>query len=338
MRGGLFAGSAALLTLAGAVPGASAAPAPYDGRNPFVCELQQAGFGTEFPHPEADPFCVEYDKTHQNVSELGVVDFLSKEPARVAVASPKCFYFQHDHWTGYVQQGNPATETYSWDGSYFFDKARGVGGAYVENFTVNNQTGDPRELPGFPEDYKPAFGPGRGGVQTTDQVPADPRCQAKAQEPNIYRSTSDRCRPARGSVDRGIGGLNLGMTRQEVRRDFGPPGRERKGTFRYCVLGRGKLIAAFESRADDARANAVMTTSAGFDLGGVRKGDSVSKARSKLRGERLLARHNGTTVYGFTKGSRRLIFGIRKKRVTVLGTVDRKLSPSTVGRRAGPSG
>ena len=39
------------------------------------------------PHPEADPFCVEFDKRRQNVTELGVVDFLSKEPARVAAAS-----------------------------------------------------------------------------------------------------------------------------------------------------------------------------------------------------------------------------------------------------------
>src|SRR3979409_1758397 len=84
------------------------APAPPTGwnrANPFNCELQYAGFGTAFPHPDADPFCVDFDKRRQNVSELGVVDFLSQEPARVAAASPKCFYFQSDHWRGSLGQG-----------------------------------------------------------------------------------------------------------------------------------------------------------------------------------------------------------------------------------------
>src|SRR3954466_7890454 len=107
-------------------------PAGGGGTNPFSCTLQQLGMGTEFPQPDADPFCVEYDKTHQNATELGVVQFLSKEPARVAAASDKCFYFQRDHWTGSVVQGRQP-ETYHWDGSYYFDKLRGTGGVYVEN-------------------------------------------------------------------------------------------------------------------------------------------------------------------------------------------------------------
>ena len=137
--------------------------APYDGVLPFECVLQQAGTEAEFPDPDADPFCVEYDKRHQNVTELGVVQFLSLEPARVAQASPKCFYFQRDHWVGSVVQDDGRTETYSWDGSYYFDKAKGAGGAYVENFTINNQSGDPTAMPGFPEEWKPYFGYGRGG-------------------------------------------------------------------------------------------------------------------------------------------------------------------------------
>ena len=82
-------------------------PTGWDGTNPFVCTLQQLGGGTDFPQPDADPFCVEYDKRHQNVTQLGVVQFLSLEPARVAAAGPKCFYFQRDHWVGYVVQGDP---------------------------------------------------------------------------------------------------------------------------------------------------------------------------------------------------------------------------------------
>ena len=92
--------AAAAVALVGAGAAAADAYAPYDGSNPFNCELQSVGTGTSFPHPDADPFCVEFDKTQQNVTDFGIADFLSKEPARVAAASPKCFYFQHDHWTG----------------------------------------------------------------------------------------------------------------------------------------------------------------------------------------------------------------------------------------------
>ena len=67
--------------------------------------LQNVGTGTEVPTPEADPFCVEFDKTHQNITEFGLVEFLALEPARVAAAAPKCFYFQHDHWTGSIVEG-----------------------------------------------------------------------------------------------------------------------------------------------------------------------------------------------------------------------------------------
>ena len=114
------------------------------------------------PHPEADPYCVEFDKRRQNVTELGVVDFLSKEPARVAAASSKCFYFQSDHWRGSVVQADGSTKTYEWDGHYFFDKARAEGGVWVTNFNFNGQTFDPSQLPGMPPEYAQHFGPGHG--------------------------------------------------------------------------------------------------------------------------------------------------------------------------------
>src|SRR5437763_3191749 len=137
-----------------AASSASGPPTAWDGVNPFACVLQHAGFGPTGPHPEADPYCVDFDKRHQSVADLGVVDFLSKEPARVAAASDKCFYFQSDHWRGTVSESQPSTETYAWDGHYYFNKATGSGGAYVENFRIAGQTGDPTSLPGFPEEYK----------------------------------------------------------------------------------------------------------------------------------------------------------------------------------------
>src|SRR6478736_5029419 len=87
MRQGLTAAFAALSLALAATPASAQEPsAPYDGSNPFNCEIQDVGTGTDFPHPEADPFCVEFDKTNQNVTDFGLVDFLSQEPDRTAQA------------------------------------------------------------------------------------------------------------------------------------------------------------------------------------------------------------------------------------------------------------
>lgn len=169
---------ATLAVLTCALPGSAAAPStgPYDGRLPFHCQVQRLGTGTDFPHPEADPFCVDYDKTHQNVDHLGVVDFLLHEPARFAAVSDKCFYYQRDHWRSALVQGDEATELYNWDGAYWYDKSTGAGGAFVEHFTVNNRSANPQAMPGFPSQYKKYFGYGRGGWQASSAVPVDPSC------------------------------------------------------------------------------------------------------------------------------------------------------------------
>jgi hypothetical protein len=172
------------------VTAATAAPiAPYDGENPFKCKTQNTGLGVAFPDPDADPFCVKYDKTQQNVTDFGLVEFLLLEPARVAAAVPKCFYHQTDHWTGSVVQG-AGPELWNWEGRYFFDKARGMGGVYVQDFRIGGVPADPRTLPGFPPEYAAYFGPGGGGAYT-DTVVAEPQCAARVDTPEevkkVYR-------------------------------------------------------------------------------------------------------------------------------------------------------
>lgn len=165
--------AAALVTLVCTLVLASAAGAaspvvPWDGTNPFRCENQNVGTGVDFPHPDADPFCVEFDKTQQNITDFGIVDFLAMEPARVAAAVPKCFYFQHDHWTGSIVQGQPP-ELWHWDGSYFFDKAQGIGGVYVSDL------------------QSALFGPVTGGVRLVSLGSVDPICAAKVDTPQERR-------------------------------------------------------------------------------------------------------------------------------------------------------
>lgn len=310
----------------------------WDGTNPFDCTLQYAGTEADVPDPGADPYCVEFDKRHQNVSELGVVQFLSLEPARVAAASPKCFYFQHDHWVGSLQQGNAATETYAWDGSYYFDKARGTGGVYVENFRIGGQSGDPTQLPGFPAEYRPFFGPGRGGVQRSEAVEADPACIAKAEERPPYRQDRpggpsgsagmDRCRVAGGSVERGIGGVRLGMRRAAARAKLGAPTTESARYASWCMTGGGSLVAAFDRSGDRGRAVVVLATAPPCDARGFRTGSKSWKARRGLRGERAIAK-------GVLAERRRrdvLVAGLSGGRVAYVASAARGLSTKRLAR------
>jgi hypothetical protein len=316
--------AAALLALPGGYAGAAGAPTPYDGHIPFDCKVQQAGMGTDFPHPDADPFCVEYDKTHQNVTQLGVVEFLAQEPARFAAAGPKCWYFQRDHWTGSVVQDDGTTQTYHWDGSYFFDKARGLGGAYVENFTINGKTGDPTTVPGFPDDWKPYFGPGRGGVQTSDTVRVDPTCVAKAKQappPGPYK-----CTDAKGKVGAGIGALRLGMARKDAEAALGAPARTTGAVERWCTVDGGKLQAGFT----DDRLVFALTTSPAFDAGGVSVGDAPRAARGKAT--RKVLQRGGIAVLAASSRARLLLIGIDRRRVRFLAVVVPHASAKAVDR------
>ena len=320
--------AAVALALLPAPAHAQAPGEPFDGTNPFECVLQQAGTGAEFPDPDADPFCVEYEKRHQNVSELGVVQFLSLEPARVAAASPKCFYFQRDHWVGSVVQDDGRTETYSWDGSYYFDKAKGAGGAYVENFTVNNQSGDPSATPGFPEAWKPYFGYGRGGFHSPGSVEADPACVAKAEESSPYRREPvarpdpPGCPKVEGGVGRSISSLRLGATRGQTIARSGRPKYERRGFLRYCVAGGGKLMAGFGG----GRAQFLLTSNPGFAVNGVRRLTPERQAHARLRGERELFRTRRVRVWEVRKRDHVLLVVIRKRRVYALASALRSLS------------
>jgi hypothetical protein len=191
----LLAATAAGLATGAAPSRALAPPTPWDGSNPFNCAIQDAGFGATGPDPGADPYGVYFDKTQQNVSQLGIVDFLLEEPARTAAAVPKCFYFQEDHWRGSLVQSNGSTVIYEFEGHYFFNKATGDGGVWVTDFTVAGQTFDPTSLPGFPPGYGQDFGPGTGGFITHNDVPADPQCAAPASASSRTSDTSTDAGP-----------------------------------------------------------------------------------------------------------------------------------------------
>ena len=327
----------ALALTAACAPTASAQGGPttgWDGTNPFNCVLQQAGFDGTGPDPGADPYCIEFDKRRQNVTQGGVVQFLLLEPERVAVASPKCFYFQSDHWRGSVVQEDASTKTYEWDGHYFFDKAKGEGGVWVSNFNFNGRTEDPSRLPGMPQEYARHFGPGTGGFRNRGSVQADPRCAERAaREANrIYRSgvPAPRCGAAGGPVTATrLGPVRIGDTESDVRRTLGPPGEIRRGFLRYCLTSGGRyVVGQHEDRSgpfregDVERTVMIVGTNKAYRYRGVGPGTHVRTMKRRLRRSRFAFRYGGTRLYVASRGSS-VMFGVRRRRVRFVAVRNR---------------
>ena len=258
---------------------------PYDGSNPFRCEIQDVGTGTEFPDPDADPFCVKFDKTSQNVTDFGIVDFLAEEPNRVAAATTKCFYFQRDHWTGSIVQGQDP-ELWNWKGNYWYDRARGVGGVSVRNFRVGGQ---PFSATAFaPPEYQPYFDEdGGGGVQFVLESDPDPSCGERVDTPeereDIYKDdpVAEGCIPPGGRLrGRKVGRSKLGMDRTEVIERLGDPMTRRNRVDRWCVIGGASLRIAYKRKA----VSLIRTSARGHALAGVAPKDRARKARSRFGG------------------------------------------------------
>jgi hypothetical protein len=295
-----------LIAAAALAPAAAAQPiAPYDGHGPFNCQLQDVGTGTDYPDPGADPLCVEYDKTQQNVTDFGIFEFLSKEPARVAAAVPKCFYFQRDHWTGSVVQGAPP-ELWHWDGSYFFDKSNGSGGVHVANFRIGGQPMD--ATPYAPPEFQPYLeAGGGGGAYVSGEVQTDPSCAAKVDTPAERAQVYYHTQPGGPISRQAIGPFALGVSRSALHRSAGPPHELLNGTERYNVTGGGQLRLAYVN----SFVAAILTTSPRHFLGDVHPGVSGVKARQALHAGFAFAIGDLAVFEAPRMNRSRLLLGIR---------------------------
>jgi hypothetical protein len=278
------------------------------------------------------------------VSQLGLVSFLTKEPARVAAAVNKCWYFQQDHWTGQIIAGDGSTETYHFDGHYFFDKRWGGGGVQVENFTINHHTADPSTLPGFPASWKPYFGPGRGGVEFLGQVRADPNCQPGTGPGQSSHGSSGGAGESGGSSGKlfapgcglggaakhGLGKAHLGQTRAHVLRAVGTPARRSHGFLHFCDLavhfGKG------------GKSDFIATVSRTFHSGRVRVGARLRAARTSLHGERVLAHRGSAYVLFVDHRGWRVLVGAEHGKVTFLAAVASHLTIRQLARLLVASG
>jgi hypothetical protein len=337
----LLWGLAVAGSLGAAGPAAAQSPpeafGPYDGRIPFRCQLQDVGTGTDYPDPDADPFCVEFDKTNQNVTDFGIAEFTAQEPARVAAAAPKCFYFQRDHWTGSIVQGSEP-ETWHWDGDYFFDKARGVGGVSVKNFRVG---GTPMDAsPYAPPAYRPYFDEGGGGgVLVELESGPDPSCAARVDTPEerdrvyggrgLYRDCIEPGGDLRGKR---VGRVRLGMHRERVLRRLGPPRDHRRGVDRWCLTGKGSLRVEYAGRAGPA--TLIRSSGRGHSARGVARGDRARRARRRLE-LRPVFRLSGTRVLSAGAVDGRLLLIGTARRVRWVAIADRnRLDSARALRRA----
>jgi hypothetical protein len=345
MRARLAAVAPLLAAAAIAVPATAAAQSsptpigPWDGTNPFNCVNQDVGTGTDFPEPEADPFCVEFDKTQQNVTDFGLVDFLSKEPARVAAAVTKCFYFQHDHWTGSIVQGSEP-ELWNWVGSYFFDRAKGIGGAHVTELRIGGTPFD--ATPYAPPAYHPYLEPtGGGGVIVLLETDPDPSCGALVDTPEereaIYASEPDyeRCIAPGGQIERRrIGRVKLGMSAGEVRDRIGPA-RKRKGfTQRWCVEGGSSLRVHFHKREAGREKGAprgaalILTTNPGHSYRRVGPGSKRGRAVRRLGMKPAFSLGRLEVLAAPSDRRRQLVAGAKKGRLRWIGLLDPNRVPN----------
>jgi hypothetical protein len=330
---------AVALALVAPVAASAQAPTvvgPYAGEIPFNCELQNVGTGTDFPDPAADPFCVEFDKTNQNVTDFGIVDFTAQEPARVAAAAQKCFYFQRDHWTGSVTQAastaaglrfglrpprsqqNQGPELWNWDGNYFYDRARGVGGVSVRSFRLG---GTPQSAaPWVPPAYAPYFDEnGGGGVEVLLESDPDPSCAAKVDTPEerdrVYgdRPAELACiEPGGGIRGRRVGGARLGSERGAIRAKLGAPTYARASIDAWCLVGKGELRVAYGRRG---RSQMAITSGSGQSVRGVSRGDRKERALKRLDMQRKFSTSGVRAWYVRGQNGRRVWIGIAHGRV-----------------------
>jgi hypothetical protein len=325
----------ALLAFLVAAP-ALGEPRPWDGTNPFNCELQQAGFEAQGPNPEVDPYCVEFDKRRQNITQLGIVEFFSKEPARVGVAAGKCFYYQVDHWRSAVVQDDGTTAIWEWDGRYTYDRARGEGGAYVENFKINGRTEDPSKVPGMPPEYAQHMGPGTGGVWFEQDGEVESRCVEKARTENVYATgaeagggdatavaTSDECR-APYVTSRRLGPVEIGDPELRVREKLGRPAEVRRGFLRYCADG-AYLVGQASDRSgdlgtDDSEPTVMIVARKGrFRL-------APGTPARRVRRLRPAGSVGGTRAWMARR--RALAYGTRRNKVRWVAVYDRRVMPN----------
>src|SRR5439155_8486300 len=146
-----------------------------------------------------------------------------------------------------------------------------------------------------------------------------PAAEAPSQSVAGVRKAS--CLRSRLKVgSRGIGSrLRIGNTQKIMRRRAGPPTRAKRLSWRYCV-GKGKrgsVVVAFSPELD---ARLILTTARGHSARGIHPGSTVKAMLRKYHDAKRVPKK-----VWFTSRSTRIVFGMRKGKITFVAVADRRL-------------
>jgi hypothetical protein len=130
------------------------------------------------------------------------------------------------------------------------------------------------------------------------------------------------CPEPDGEVGASIGSLRLGDTRAQTIERNGDPRYRKRGFFRYCLRGGGKLMIGFGRE----RAEFLLTSNPGFEASGVRRLTPRREAKRRLKGERELFRTSKTVVWRVGRRDHVLLVLIREGRVAALASAAKGLS------------
>ncbi len=176
-------------SVAGLVPArASVSAAPY--RPPWFINRCHVHHFREAQAPRIDgyrddPLCVDYAKRDITADNGGAIRFAEAEPSRFAIAARPCRYWQTDHWS--VQLDRSYGAVVRWDGSYWWDKGRGVGAAVMRNFRIAGQPVGAWQAAAAVQTVSPPLaaairrygaGPGGGGGSSFTLPGGQPGCPA----------------------------------------------------------------------------------------------------------------------------------------------------------------
>ena len=308
---------AAFAPLSAPVPQGNPAE-PYDGHLPFNCQLQDVGTGTDFPDPESDPFCVEFDKTEQNVTDLGVLDFASKEPARVAAAGAKCFYFQRDHWTGSIVQGG--TRDLPLRRQLLLRRGKRL------RRRPHRQLPDRRParrcLRIRPAGVQAVFRQGGGGAYFADNSQVRPDCVAEVDTAQKQKQVYAHDLDAGPIFRKRITPLAFGTARSAILGEEGLPYLSDHGTDRFTVTGGGQLRVAYKGSGDSATVSALLTTAPKDARGAVHPGDPAGPARKALHAKRRFGLGEFKVFEARRRKRSRLFLATEKGKVAWIAVVD----------------
>ena len=138
--------------------------------------------------------------------------------------------------------------------------------------------------------------------------------------------STSRCL-ARGLAvgSKGIGGLQLGMTRAQTVLSMGKPANFARRAYRYCVNGGGRTYVGYSGKG---RAQFIVSVFGTTGPKGLTRGNSSASARRAYRRAQTIGRNHKNLVAPLPGGRGAIVIGFSKGKIRYLGVADRRVAGS----------